>query len=948
VYCHQEFLDKLAARRSEPLGKRAALVMQRMAVDISRLHYKGTSGVNRGWRRSRLGGSSGSHFYAWWAPAGSAALKRDGGFVAPSGAVFLRDIRHHDDHAPLAAGDFANDYLPLSVTDLRGDEYAPEPWTASQARFARSRGVARILKGHPGSGKTTALLHAADASQATRVLYLTFSNDLAALARDYFDRFCSNTRTFTVLTYPAFLRQMLGGPVGESDPAESRARFRRDLLNYQRSLGPWSNNIDALYDEMHAHLVGAAVPETSGRFPKGENVRLPDGAYRAQRQRYIGTAADSVLDAARRLDRAGEGPLADRYFPELALAWRAGQALTKGSHKIGSEFLDYGCVAVDEIQDLTPLEAFVVLALGRNLNAGGRYAPVLLAGDEAQTVRPTDFEWAWLNDMLHTTVSQPQEFKLSVNLRSPRRIADVVNRAWDFYDYLHKQDRPSGAGYAEIDDDSPDQILYAAVPTVELPQLLLDLGRREGLALIAFDKANLPKEALPFVLSPAEAKGLDFHSVCVLNGGSLLRSIVDDRKHSSSHAASDTLAKRLAIDQLRVALSRPTERLLWVDVSPDGATVKEVSRLLRSPAEIALLPMTAEALRTCLEEEGLEIEERLQRCQRDARQLVAVKPDLAWSRAQQAVALLGTAGDLTCVMDPVTRETAFLTLSEVCFQLAIRKKSLSPELGRLDLYEQAAEASRGAGKLLLANAMLTIGTAERTLGIERVNWIAQAIQLVVEAREQLPAWLIVEIAGRANSWLEELDRHFDAGDNPLMAQRILPPFFDALGFPDAQARKDRLAQRAVQVLMKNRRHAQALTILERLPQAKPKLAAECYEETGQFAKAAAIYLELGERDRALKCYRSVPDFAAAVSLVGQMEGHAARPSLEWLAELNGVLARRPENFNRVMTPPEKKLLEGMLERGLGVQRKKPAVKRTVPKATQKKAAPKRAPIKDKL
>ena len=354
VYCHQEFLDKLAARRNEPIGKRAALVMQRMAVDISRLHYKGTSGVNRGWRRSRLGGSSGSHFYAWWAPAGSAALNREGGFAAPPEAIFLRDIRHHDDHAPLAAGDFANDYLPLSVTDLRGDEYAPEPWTASQDRFARSRGVARILKGHPGSGKTTALLHAADASQAARVLYLTFSNDLAALARDYFDRFCSNTRTFTVLTYPAFLRQILGGPASENDPAECRARFRRDLLNYQRSLGAWSNSIDALYDEMHAHLVGAAVPEMSGRFPKAENARLPDSAYRAQRNRYIGTAADSVLEAARRLDRGGEGPLVDRYFPELALAWRAAQALTKGSPTIGAEFLDYGCVAVDEIQDLTP------------------------------------------------------------------------------------------------------------------------------------------------------------------------------------------------------------------------------------------------------------------------------------------------------------------------------------------------------------------------------------------------------------------------------------------------------------------------------------------------------------------------------------------------------------------------------------------------------------------
>ncbi len=60
-----------------------------------------------------------------------------------------------------------------------------------------------------------------------------------------------------------------------------------------------------------------------------------------------------------------------------------------------------------------------------------------------------------------------------------------------------------------------------------------------------------------------------------------------------------------------------------------------------------------------------------------------------------------------------------------------------------------------------------------------------------------------------------------------------------------------------------------------------------------------------------------------------------------------MIARRPENFNRSMTPPEKKLLEGMLERGLGVQRKKPAVKKTAPKGSQSKAAPKRTPSRHK-
>ncbi len=788
VYCHQEFLDKLAARRNEPVGKRVALVLQRMAVDISRLHYKSTNGVNRGWRRSRLGGGSGSHFYAWWAPAGAAPL-HDAGFQPESDAIFLRDIRHHDDHAPLGPGAFADDYLLLTVPDLRGSEYAPEPWTSPQARFARSRGAARILKGHPGSGKTTALLHAADSSQAERVLYLTFSQDLATLARDYFDRFCSDARSFTVLTYSGFLQQFLSVQAVKPDPAEARAQFRRDLFNYQRSLGAWAKDLGALYDEMHAHLVGAAVPQQAGRFPKAERLHLPEQAYRDQRTRYLGPAAESVLDAARRLERMSDTPLADRYFPELALAWRAAQTLSSTSRQIESTFLDYGCIAVDEIQDLTPLEVFVLLALARQCSTARRSASLLLAGDEAQTVRATDFEWAWLNDMLHTTIGQPQEFKLSVNLRSPRRIADVVNRVWDLYDYLHKQDRPSGTGYAEIDDDGPDQILYAAVPQAELAPLLNSLSTREGLALIAFDKANLPKDVLPFVLSPAEAKGLDFHSVCVLNGGSLLRHIVDER----ASASSDVLLRRLAIDQLRVALSRPTERLLWVDASPDAATVKEVGRLLRPPAALALHPITAEALRTSLEEEELDLEDRLQRCEKDARQLVSVKPDLAWSRARQAVALLGLPGDINCITDPAARNAAYLMLAEVCFQLGFRNKNLSPELGRLDLYEHASEAARNAHRFLLANAIQMIGAAERSQGLDRLNRIATAIQEITAARDQLPAWLIVEITPRAAFWLDELDRHIEAGDNPILAQEILPPFYDVLGFPDAEVRKNRLS-----------------------------------------------------------------------------------------------------------------------------------------------------------
>ena len=169
-------------------------------------------------------------------------------------------------------------------------------------------------------------------------------------------------------------------------------------------------------------------------------------------------------------------------------------------------------------------------------------------------------------------------------------------------------------------------------------------------------------------------------------------------------------------------------------------------------------------------------------------------------------------------------------LTEVSFQLGFRKKSLSPELGRLDPYQHAAEAARSAGKFLLANAIQTIGAAEQAQGQDRLNRIGIAIQEITRARPELPAWLIVEITPRAAFWLDELDRHLEAGDNPIFAQEILPPFFDALGMPDAQTRKDRLAQRSVQILMKGRRHAQALAILERLPEANPRLAAELHPD----------------------------------------------------------------------------------------------------------------------
>jgi hypothetical protein len=60
--------------------------------------------------------------------------------------------------------------------------------------------------------------------------------------------------------------------------------------------------------------------------------------------------------------------------------------------------------------------------------------------------------------------------------------------------------------------------------------------------------------------------------------------------------------------------------------------------------------------------------------------------------------------------------------------------------------------------------------------------------------------------------------------------------------------------------------------------------------------------------------------------------------------MQALAAKRPDNFNRTVKAEEKKLLEGVLESALGVQRKKPATKKAAAKKpAAKKVAAKKLP-----
>ncbi len=936
LYCHEDFLSQLEANRSNGIGKRAALLLQRLLLDERREFFKSTQGVNKGWRRSRLGGNHGSHFYAWWAPRGAAPLESGGGFdTAPQGALFLRAIRHHDDHSPLDPQHFAQAYIPLGPADLRDDSMVPAPWTPQQSKFAAARQNVRTLRGFPGSGKTTALWHAAEVAGREAILYVTYSRDLALLAQDYFSKLVPDHKRFRVITFPELLR-LLGSAAETPDPVRAaRARFVKELATVSpRVLGPWNDAKAALYDEIHAHLIGSALPEALGRFPASGR-RLAQKEYRALREKSIGrTAADCALETADALDKRLGRSVEDVFFPELALA-KKGLDRLRGPHSgwlANAGLTGFDCIALDEAQDLTPLESLLLieLALKNKATPGARNA-FLAAGDEAQTVRPSDFNWGWFHDLLHHKLGSPTDFELRANLRSPQRIAEIVNRVQVLYGHIAKQERPGGASKAELDDESGDQIVFCtARPGEELSELLTAFAGREGLAIVNLAETTpawVPEAARPHLVSVADVKGLDFHSVCLLNGGEFLNGILSGRAQPASTGISD-LTKRLAIDQLRVAVSRPAERLYWLDVDPTGSALKASRELLaRSTFEVPQPVVPAVVLKS-LEEEALAVEERIKLCEADARQFLSVKPDIAWSRANQAVNLLGQPHDPNAVKDPALRRSAHLTCAEIAFCLAWRKVTLSPQLGNPDLFAEAQRHATECGRHDLA--VLFSELKQRTDGSD----IAAFFNIRAFLRPTaLEPWLKLELQPAAERWAAYADKMVSRGDIAMGAARALPKFFELFEFPDAEARSRTARLGAIETLLRVNAPQDALQLLEQVPDADPKLRARCIEANGQLTEAAELYLAAKSPEDALRCYRTIPDFEKALEVAKTLGDSPAGDSLVWLDRMRKLAESRPANFNKVVLPAEKKLLEGILESALGATRRKPATKKAAARKT---------------
>jgi tetratricopeptide (TPR) repeat protein len=295
------------------------------------------------------------------------------------------------------------------------------------------------------------------------------------------------------------------------------------------------------------------------------------------------------------------------------------------------------------------------------------------------------------------------------------------------------------------------------------------------------------------------------------------------------------------------------------------------------------------------------------------------------------------------VTDEAARAAAYLTLAEVCFILGLRNTRLAPELGRPDLFLEASRAARSAHRYGLATLLDSISRIHRAAAENRLFALVSLAENLPKLQDEVEPWLRVEIDARAGAWMQELEAALFNGHNASVLINLLPPFYQALRVQDAGARTQRLQQRAIQLLIKEKQFAEALAALRALPERQPKLEAVCHEGLADFRSAAECHMAAGNLKEAVNCYRSIPDLDASLKLLSEIGDHPAAESLQWMARVRQLMAERPEKFNRTMVAAEKKLLQEMLERGLGVTRRKPAERKTTKPAARKVATKTPAP-----
>ncbi len=357
-----------------------------------------------------------------------------------------------------------------------------------------------VLIGSAGSGKTAVTLARLRQAEG-RVLYVTLSAYLAQSARVLHAAhgFENPRQEVDFLSYRELLQTLRVPPGREVTLAMFAVWWERFQQGHRQTL--------RLLGELDAQALFEEFRGVIGAQPTGP-LSLADYLALGTRQSLLNTAqrerAHGLFQRYRAwLDEAG---LHDSNL--VAHAWRT--QIAEQQPPI------YDFVVIDEVQDLTPVQLALVLAM---LKQPGQF---ILCGDSHQIVHPNFFSWAALKSLfwqgLAGDAAQRQPLKLlQANFRNTRAVTALANRLLKI-----KQAR-----FGSVDRESNFLVRSTSAMAGEVRLLdakdktlaQLDAATRQSAqhAVIVLRDEDKPAARLvfhtPLVFSVHEAKGLEYPHV---------------------------------------------------------------------------------------------------------------------------------------------------------------------------------------------------------------------------------------------------------------------------------------------------------------------------------------------------------------------------------------------------------------------------------------------------
>lgn len=952
VYVHADVLEWLGDRTT-PIEQRRAFTRrtQEIMAHGRATQMKGVRGVNAGWLRTPLGGNGGFQFYLWLMNAGEKVRRQTDQAAAlhaksSPNARFLRSVRHHDETSDQLDVGVFEDYCELAAQTVLAaeDDGLVDPLVDAQRAIVADRTRVRVLVGQPGAGKTTSLQLAASRLDG-RALYVTWSAQLASRAREWFAAFAPLELDVVVMTYQELLTRVDPQRTVERELSLNDAvqLLRERLEPYAGQLASWREDgqlrAEALYAELHAHLLGAALPVTFRGRGACEQAWLGDEDYRLLRGLLGPNAVKAALLARSKLSATDRA----RLFPGAIGAFERAHALRTGELALDPTEFAFDWVLVDEVQDLTLIEQWLLVDVAARSGAARGVNPgMVIAGDESQTVRPTAFAFAPLSNLIDERLgarTDRREHALEENLRSPEAVARTVCRLRDvLYAALPRSERPRGQRSESPADVTLGRVMQVEViDDVAMRRVFERFASNRAEAALVFPGAVVPQplraladELGVTVWTSEKIKGLEFRIVGVLDVPEELERIRALATNANREHLEVELA-RTAIDRFVVACSRSTETLVligkgWRDTraSPllrrwfEDETSDDVERSNEGGVAEGYLGVVAiEQLDAVLEIDAadavFQVDSLIEQSERASQ---AGELEVALRLAENARGLVGSPGRPGAA-GAERRVRAHRRLAQAMVLLGLQ--CARPELvGRsARLWHSACDP--GVGRAMTALAGMLTRQFTDTEACKRFAAVADALDALAE-RE--PALLELVIAA-LRDYVARADKQRAMPAEPAGRDAALRALHRLAR--TARSGRDAFRQAHQAVLVRVLEHVggrsekayrrEYASLREGLvdPIALASLDARHAEVCGDLPDALTRWEALGRFKDALRCARALMDFSAAAR-IADAAGESDAPRLAWARDLQSFLDAEPEG---TLTEAELDRLRERADRVLG-------------------------------